>query len=60
MEALNMLMNASPLLQLFVGLIALAVTILVGRVILQIAWKLVLVAAVLVGIAYTLSIFSLI
>lgn len=55
-----MLMNASPLLQLFVGLIALAVTILVGRVILQIAWKLVLVAAVLVGIAYTLSIFSLI
>lgn len=60
MFPVDMLLQASPLAQLFVGLIALAVVILIGRFALQIAWKLVLVATVLVGIAYALSVFSLI
>lgn len=60
MNALDMLMQASPLLQLFVGLIALAITILITRFALQIAWKLVLIATVIVGVAYGLSVFSFI
>jgi len=44
---------ASPLGQLLVGLVALAAVVLVGRVLLSIAWKLVLVAIVLVGGLYT-------
>ena len=43
----------TPLGQLLVGLIALAAVVLVGRIFLSIAWKLVLVAIVLVGGLYT-------
>lgn len=56
----TILVNTGPLAKLLLGLIALAVTVAVARFALRIAWKLVLVAVVLVGGAYTLSAFSLI
>lgn len=39
--------------KLLLALVGLAITVFVGRIVLQIAWKLVLVALVLVGLAYT-------
>jgi hypothetical protein len=44
---------ATPLGKLLVGLVALAAVVLVGRVLLSIAWKLLLVAIVVVGSLYT-------
>ncbi|UPW00943.1 hypothetical protein M0R88_02295 [Halorussus gelatinilyticus] len=44
---------ADPLGQLLVGLVALAAIVLVGRVLLSVAWKLLLVAIVVVGGLYT-------
>jgi hypothetical protein len=44
---------ATPLGKLLVGLVALAAVVLVGRVLLSIAWKLLLVAIVVVGGLYT-------
>jgi len=42
----------SPLGQLLVGLVALALVLLVGRIVLSVAWKLVLVAITVVGAVY--------
>jgi hypothetical protein len=44
---------ATPLGKLLVGLLALAVVVLVGRMVLSVAWKLLLVAIVVVGGLYT-------
>jgi hypothetical protein len=44
---------ADPLGQLLVGLVALAAIVLVGRVLLSVAWRLLLVAIVVVGGLYT-------
>jgi hypothetical protein len=44
---------ATPLGKLLVGLVALAAIVLVGRIVLSIAWKLLLVAIVVVGALYT-------
>ena len=44
---------ATPLGKLLVALILLAVVVLVGRLVLSVAWKLLLVAIVVVGAAYT-------
>ncbi|NHN59702.1 MULTISPECIES: hypothetical protein [Halorussus] len=44
---------ATPLGQLLVGLVALAAVVLVGRILLNLAWKLLLVAIVVVGGVYT-------
>jgi hypothetical protein len=44
---------ATPLGKLLVGLVALAAVVLVGRVLLSIAWKLLLVGIVVVGGLYT-------
>jgi len=44
---------ATPLGKLLVGLVALAAVVLVGRVLLSVAWKLLLVGIVVVGGLYT-------
>ncbi|WP_246045630.1 hypothetical protein [Halorussus ruber] len=44
---------ASPLGELLVGLVALAAIVLIGRIVLSVAWKLLLVAIVVVGALYT-------
>ncbi|WP_128476308.1 hypothetical protein [Halorussus pelagicus] len=44
---------ATPLGKLLVGLVALAAIVLVGRVLLSVAWKLLIVAIVVVGGLYT-------
>jgi hypothetical protein len=44
---------ATPLGKLLVGLVALAAVVLVGRILLSIAWKLLLVGIVVVGGLYT-------
>jgi len=49
----------TPMGRLLVGLLVLAVVILVGRIVLRIAWKLVILAAVVVGVLYVLSVVSL-
>lgn len=46
-----------PLEMLLVGLVVIAIIILVGRLVLRIAWRLVTIAAVLVGILFLLSTF---
>ncbi|WP_198662116.1 hypothetical protein [Halorussus litoreus] len=43
---------ATPLGQLLVGLVALALVVLVGRIVLSVAWKLVWVAITVVGAVY--------
>lgn len=52
LQALGPLGSASSLL---LGLLALAAVILVGRVVLKVAWKLVLVALVAVGVLWILG-----
>ena len=47
---------ATPLGKLLVGLVVLAAVVLVGRVLLSLAWKLLLVAIVVVGGLYTAGI----
>ncbi|WP_336002344.1 hypothetical protein [Halorientalis halophila] len=44
---------------LLVGLVALAVVLLVGRVLLSLAWRLVLIAAVVVGVLWIVGAVSL-
>ncbi|WP_137284974.1 hypothetical protein [Halorussus salinisoli] len=44
---------ATPLGTLLVALVALAATVLVGRILLNVAWKILLVAIVVVGALYT-------
>jgi hypothetical protein len=44
---------ASPLGKLLVGLVVLAAVVLVGRIFLSVAWKLLLVSIVVVGALYT-------
>ncbi|WP_132059410.1 hypothetical protein [Halorussus amylolyticus] len=44
---------ATPLGKLLAGLVVLAVVVLVGRIVLSVAWKLLLVAIVVVGALYT-------
>lgn len=51
---------ATPIGQLLVVLVGIAVVILIGRIVLRIAWRLVTIAAVLVGIALLLSMFGLV
>ncbi|PSQ26177.1 hypothetical protein BRD03_10845 [Halobacteriales archaeon QS_9_68_17] len=45
----------SPLGKLLVAIVALAVVVLVGRVVLSIAWKLLLIAGVVVAALYAVS-----
>lgn len=46
---------ATPLGQLLVGLVVIAIVIILGRIVLNIAWKLVLIAAVVVGILFAVT-----
>lgn len=46
--------------QLLLVIVAIAIVILIGRLVLRIAWRLVTIAAVIVGIALLLSLFGLI
>ena len=48
---------ATPLGKLLVGLVALAAVVLVGRLLLSVAWKLLLVVIVVVGALYTAGVF---
>lgn len=50
---------ASPLGRLLVAIVVLAVVVLVGRVLLSVAWKILVVAAVVVGVLYGLSLLPL-
>lgn len=52
MDTLLVGLPASPLGQLLVGLVALAAVVLVGRLVLSVAWRLLLVAIVVVGAVY--------
>jgi len=45
----------SPLGKLLVAIVALAVIVLVGRVVLSVAWKLLLIAGVVVAALYAVS-----
>lgn len=49
----------TPLGQAFVVVVALAVVVLVGRVVLRIAWRLVTIAAIVIGVLLLLSFFGL-
>ncbi|QDX40599.1 hypothetical protein [Salarchaeum sp. JOR-1] len=49
----------SPLGTLLVAIVALLVIVLVGRVLLSVAWKLLLVAGVVVAALYALSVLGL-
>ena len=48
---------ATPLGRLFAALVVVAAVVLVGRLVLNVAWKLVTVAAIIVGILLLLSMF---
>jgi hypothetical protein len=48
-----------PLQNLLVAIVALAVIVLVGRFVLHVAWKLLVVAGVVVGLLYVLSLVGL-
>jgi len=50
---------ASPLGQVLLTLIGIAVVLVVGRFLLSLAWKIVTVAAVVVGLLLVLSMFGL-
>ena len=47
---------ASTLGQVLLGLVALSVVVLVGRLVLNVAWKLVMIATVIVGLVYVATI----
>lgn len=49
----------SPLAQLLVALVLLAVVMVVGRIILAMAWRIVVVAALVVAVVYGLSLAGL-
>ena len=44
---------------LLLGLVALAVVILVGRIVLKIAWRIVILAAIVVAVLYLLGMFGI-
>ncbi|MFA9516311.1 hypothetical protein ACERIT_03685 [Halopenitus sp. H-Gu1] len=46
---------ATPLGRLLIGLVAVAAVIIIGRVVLAVAWKLVTIAAVIVALLFLLS-----
>lgn len=50
---------ASPLGQLLLALIGIAVVLIVGRFLLSLAWRIVTIAAVIVGLLLLLSMFGL-
>jgi hypothetical protein len=50
-------MFADPLGQLLVILVAIGVVVFVGRLLLNVAWRLVTIAAVIVGVLFLLSTF---
>lgn len=47
---------ATPLAKLLAALIVLAAVVFVGRILLNIAWKLILIAAAVVGVLYVVSV----
>ena len=47
--------TSTPLGQVLVALVAIAIVIVIGRVVLAIAWKLVTIAAVVVALLFVLS-----
>jgi TRAP-type mannitol/chloroaromatic compound transport system permease small subunit len=49
---------ATPLGQLFAALVVLAVVVLVGRVVLRVAWRLVTIAAIVVGLVLLITVFA--
>lgn len=49
----------TPLGQAFAVVVGIAVVVLVGRIVLNIAWRLVTIAAVIIGILLLLSFFGL-
>jgi hypothetical protein len=52
-------MAGSPLGRLLLAILVLALVVLVGRIVLSVAWKLLLVAAAVVAALYALSLLSL-
>ncbi|WP_158056079.1 hypothetical protein [Halorussus halophilus] len=52
-------LTATPLGQLLVALVILLGVVFVGRLVLSLAWRLLFVAVVVVGILYLLTIFGL-
>lgn len=49
---------ATPLGKLFVAIVAIAVVVLVGRLVLRVAWRLVTIAALIVGLLLVVSLFA--
>lgn len=49
----------SPLVRLLIVILAIGVVILVGRLLLRVAWRLVTIAAVVVGLLLLLSFFGI-
>ena len=47
---------AGPLGQALIAIIAIGIVILVGRIVLSIAWRLVLIASVIIGLLWLVSI----
>ena len=58
LAALPLALGPGPLRNLLVAIAVLAVVVLVGRVLLSVAWKLLLVAGVVVGALYALSLLA--
>jgi len=48
-----------PLLVALVGLVALAAVILIGRMVLKVAWRLVIIAAIAIGVLYVLGLLGI-
>lgn len=48
-----------PLLLALVGLVALAAVILIGRLVLKVAWRLVIIAAIAIGVVYVLGLLGI-
>jgi hypothetical protein len=51
--------SGNPLVQLLALVVAIGLVVLVGRVVLKIAWRLVTIAAVVIGLILLVSIFVL-
>jgi len=49
---------ATPLGKLFAAVVVLGVVVLVGRLVLRVAWRLITVAAVVIGVLFLLSMFA--
>lgn len=50
----------SPVGRLLIAIVAIAIIIIVGKIVLNIAWRILTIAAVIVGIWYLLTFFSII